>query len=573
MHSGVRKMKRGLDPQTKLLIDSIRFKKPAIKLTSLCIQLELDLKAPLSTEMRKQVDYYFYNTNDAKHELGISSYGTLHTLCEALQMNIRLASPTADLDTCGIIGHILIAAEGRVLIMFSTIKLLMTMYLETVQGYSSGMYLMDYTYRIMSERLPLLVVSTHDIGQHGKVGAFGPSSHGDLIQSRNATGMVKAFLDKLLVDIYTNNLNPVWSASVREKIMTTYSSLVVPTRLNYLPGTGLSDCADAIGNGAGPVLSIESTQWKSCWVHIWRAFTKLMKQKMVRSDDESLNMLYTDMSFLHELSVKALKPKLIQFFIDKWTERGENELLEYMKKEFLTRNFSRCDGEPGEATDTCTLEAINRVLKRENYFNSVESAASVVERAPSVGELISRTTTPLLETPPVNAATWKKAQSLVKRGWQNLGFAMGGSFIFPSEKLLDDHIPADCKTVDEVRTHIKQWAAEYRNLLKNPTGYYKLTDGSWDFDILVDMLFSFWVLTPIPTSHKKYFALREVGIVYTCTCPQFNHYHVCKHCVALAIYKKECGVPEKFSTVTVGKRKAIAGVALSKRGKCLQIDA
>ena len=38
---------------------------------------------------------------------------------------------------------------------------------------------------------------------------------------------------------------------------------------------------------------------------------------------------------------------------------------------------------------------------------------------------------------------------------------------------------------------------------KNPTGYYKLTDGSWDFDVFMDMVFSFWILHRIPEEHKK----------------------------------------------------------------------
>ena len=40
-------------------------------------------------------------------------------------------------------------------------------------------------------------------------------------------------------------------------------------------------------------------------------------------------------------------------------------------------------------------------------------------------------------------------------------------------------------------------------MFKNPISYYKLTDGSWDFDTLMDMLFSFFVLTEIPDTHPK----------------------------------------------------------------------
>ena len=44
---------------------------------------------------------------------------------------------------------------------------------------------------------------------------------------------------------------------------------------------------------------------------------------------------------------------------------------------------------------------------------------------------------------------------------------------------------------------------EYRALCKNPGSYAKLTDGTWDFDITVDMAFSFWLVTPLDVAHAK----------------------------------------------------------------------
>ena len=43
---------------------------------------------------------------------------------------------------------------------------------------------------------------------------------------------------------------------------------------------------------------------------------------------------------------------------------------------------------------------------------------------------------------------------------------------------------------------------EYIALMKNPTSYHKLTDETWDFDVFMDMCFSFWTLAPITSSHK-----------------------------------------------------------------------
>ena len=52
---------------------------------------------------------------------------------------------------------------------------------------------------------------------------------------------------------------------------------------------------------------------------------------------------------------------------------------------------------------------------------------------------------------------------------------------------------------------------------------------------------------------------REAGIVYSCTCPTFMHYHVCKHVLAYGMHCKNVKVPTKFSTKPMGKRKAPAG--------------
>ena len=148
---------------------------------------------------------------------------------------------------------------------------------------------------------------------------------------------------------------------------------------------------------------------------------------------------------------------------------------------------------------------------------------------------------------------------------------MGISYVFPSEKLLE-LVPADCDTVQKTRDFIKKWVTEYIAMRRNPKTYKKLTDGSWDIDVLNDMMFSFWVLTPVETTHPQKNALKEKGIIYKCNCPNFAHYYTCKHCLAVGLWKKEITVPTRFSTTTVGKRKAPAGASLMKRTKCMVID-
>jgi hypothetical protein len=40
---------------------------------------------------------------------------------------------------------------------------------------------------------------------------------------------------------------------------------------------------------------------------------------------------------------------------------------------------------------------------------------------------------------------------------------------------------------------LQVWVKEYIALMKNPTSYHKLTDETWDFDVFMDMCFSFWM--------------------------------------------------------------------------------
>jgi len=183
---------------------------------------------------------------------------------------------------------------------------------------------------------------------------------------------------------------------------------------------------------------------------------------------------------------------------------------------------------------------------------------------------------PLEQVPKVNGTEWKKAQALVKRGWQKVGFRMKHNgttrYVFPSTELLKDHLPEGVTKASDIITHLQTWAKEFILMFKRQRTYEKLFDGSWDFKLLCEMLNSFWILTPIPDEHPKAALLREVGIAYTCTCEPFLHYHVCKHCLAFGLSEGDVELPMRFSTAHVGKRKAPAGARSNKRSHCLSID-
>ena len=62
--------------------------------------------------------------------------------------------------------------------------------------------------------------------------------------------------------------------------------------------------------------------------------------------------------------------------------------------------------------------------------------------------------------PIVTKTDWKKAQNLVRKGWQRLGFKCGEFLVYPSEKLLDS-MPETCDTVEKKRLHMKVHACPH----------------------------------------------------------------------------------------------------------------
>ena len=351
------------------------------------------------------------------------------------------------------------------------------------------------------------------------------------------------------------------------------TQLLHPTQDNrayYNPSNGLSDLAPAIKNGVCKALPSIS-QWRGCWAHTWRA-TMANRGKLKDSSKESVDLLFTDISYVHEIVWEPLRETLVPMLLAKWVELGEGSIAEYLAQHILVHRFSRCHSTPGKPTDTNTLEGMNRVLKGVDMFNTVEGLGTVLA---NMGPLLSRMSSSsraFAHLPCVTQKNWMGAQELLNSGIMHLSFTRtGGSFILPSKELLK-HIPKSLTTMGERKNYVKTWANEYKGLSKNPSGYKKLHDKSWGFDEVVDMAFSFWTVTPIPEEHPKCAELRGVGILYTCTCPTFQHYFTCKHVLAVAVHNKQVVVPTVFNSDFVGKRKAPAGASLSKRGKCLKID-
>ena len=133
----------------------------------------------------------------------------------------------------------------------------------------------------------------------------------------------------------------------------------------------------------------------------------------------------------------------------------------------------------------------------------------------------------------------QKKDGRIKLGYQ---FGGGASFVMPSEKTLQI-IPDAYDSLEAKKKYIETWAKEFIATMKNPSGYYKATPPPtlfltiascpsqwthcgcqvvgkadvepWDFDTLMDYVFSFWVLKAVPADHPRVAVWAQPGCIRT----------------------------------------------------------
>ena len=237
-----------------------------------------------------------------------------------------------------------------------------------------------------------------------------------------ATHFLNVFVTTILKGIHTGTFPSMWAENLCKNILDTYKNVVPTDFITLTTKTSLTDCASALLNGMARAIP---TIVKSldCWAHVWRFIMKSCLKLMKDSTTERVDMLFSDISFLHEIPfildlpiAEKLKPACIRLIDEKWIAMDERELVDYLRRHVLWRKFSRCDSVPGKPTDTNTHEAMNRVLKSENRFNSVEGMGTVMVRSTQTGRRLSRDQRPFATVPVVSGKIWKRAQVLFNRG-------------------------------------------------------------------------------------------------------------------------------------------------------------
>jgi hypothetical protein len=421
---------------------------------------------------------------------------------------------------------------------------------------------------------------------------MGPATHQDKTMLVIATTAIKDAITRLVRTVLhgVNGIWPVgWPDALKSALLVyapvlmkgamrrsadPYGSVLQIDRVTYMPLRVMADAADAIGNAAAEVFDEVDLTVGMCWVHVWRAVKKkchLLKNNSKERQDK----IYEDLNYIHNLSEPELVPIAFIKFYAKWARKfNEQPMADYIKETWFDKhaNWQRAHGSPGEPSDNNTLESFNRTLKTDSNFGKTTSLGLCLVTCEKTVYRQSRDTKPMasIVAPVVKKDLWVKAQKLVQSSHFKLTYKMGNYIIVPSQSLIS-RLPG--KTVPERKTNISTWVKEYVSMMKNPTGYAKVVGPhSWDFDTLMDYVYSFYMVEPIPGDHPHCMELAQAGVIKKCNCPQGLHYHVCKHALGLALDSSEVGVPTTHSTQIVGKRAASPGAKSSKRAHCLALD-
>ena len=147
------------------------------------------------------------------------------------------------------------------------------------------------------EKLALQVWATHDIAQHGKPIAIGPSSHEDEEANENGCTILVTFTNLVLKGIATESLPDAWSANLKALVYKEYGVIFrIHPNLVMDPGGRMADLAIAIKRGIGNCLPRTNQRSKDCYAHTWRAiFKRDNLNKLKNSSTEKVPCVCTNL--------------------------------------------------------------------------------------------------------------------------------------------------------------------------------------------------------------------------------------------------------------------------------------
>lgn len=181
------------------------------------------------SELKPKIKNYLYNFRSASsaYDMGLSSVASLHACTAEHHIDARLSKPDANLLTTGVIYFYFDAATKEMVLLLSSLKMTMFAIEEMMDGYSVGGQLMlDWTYGINKEKIPLMTMGICDVKQHGRLVCFGPTRFENTNTVRLATKAFKGFADKVANILVSGVDDPLWHPSVCTELRDKYGHLV-----------------------------------------------------------------------------------------------------------------------------------------------------------------------------------------------------------------------------------------------------------------------------------------------------------------------------------------------------------
>ncbi|KAJ3641881.1 hypothetical protein Zmor_028351 [Zophobas morio] len=262
----------------------------------------------------------------------------------------------------------------------------------------------------------------------------------------------------------------------------------------------VSDASNAIPNGFLQVFG-EDKILIICWAHMCHNVTKKIESLVERRFQDEVKR---DIDTLQICSSENIFDKTKELFIKKWTQKGQQQFVDYISNQWFTSHKNWYEGGAHHTPSTNNaLESFNSVIKKEEtcmYENG--------------NRVLKPSTT-------IELRQWTKAYQWAKCNLQVTSVKNENSVTY------------FCPANEEV-------SVSQEDILN-------VTEMRWNtFDQFKKRAFKIWIVT-LPDNKENWMNGR-------CTCPSFFKEYICKHIIGLSISLKYVGPPPSAKQVPIGKK-------------------